>query len=142
MLKTDQEKLAEVDDLFNFILKVQDRISPQVATTQEAEVGEGRKGVLMVRGGQKWVRCFEVRGGRLVPSNNVDGARTVVAFESIESFRKVCSELLAGRPGAFSRARARGEVRVEGEYAIRDLSIFNELLSKVGRLLSQYGVKV
>lgn len=142
MPKSDAEKLAEVDDLFNFILKVQDKLAPEVASPQEAETGEGRKGVLMIRGDNKWTRIFEVRSGRLTPVDKLDDARTVIAFEGVDAFRSVCQELLAGNPSAFSKARARGDVKVVGEYAIRDLSIFNRLLSKVGKILSGYNVKL
>ena len=142
MPKTDVEKLSEIEDLFDFILKVQDKISPEVASPQEAKVGEGRKGVLMIRGDNKWTKIFEVRGGRLIPADSIDGARTVIVFEGIDVFRKVCQDLLAGSPSAFSRARAKGDVKVAGEYAIRDLSIFNRLLTKVGRILSSYDVKL
>ena len=141
-MKTDTERLSEIDDLFDFILKVQDKLAPEVASAQEAEIGEGRKGVLMVRGDSKWTRVFEVKGGRLVPVEKVDDARTVIVFEGAEVFQQVCQELLAGNPSAFSRARARGDVKVVGDYAIRDLSIFNRLLTKVGRILSGYNVKL
>ena len=142
MPKTDVEKLEDIEDLFDFILKVQDKLAPEVASLQEVEVGEGRKGVLMIRGDSKWTKIFEVRGGRLIPVVGIDNARTVVVFEGIDIFQKVCQELLAGSPSAFSRARARGDVKVVGEYAIRDLSIFNRLLTKVGRILSGYNVKL
>lgn len=142
MPKTDVEKLSEINDLFDFILKVQDKLAPEVVSPQETQGGEGRKGVIMVRGDNKWTKIFEVKGGRLIPASSIDGARTVIVFEGIDIFRNVCQELLAGNPGAFSRARARGEVKVVGEYAIRDLSIFNRLLSKVGRILTGYNVKL
>lgn len=141
-MKTDIEKLSEINDLFDFILKVQDKLAPEVASPQEVELGEGRKGVLMIRGDNKWTKIFEVRSGRLTPVANVDNARTIIVFEGVDIFQKVCQELLAGSPSAFSRARARGEVKVVGEYAIRDLSIFNRLLTKVGRILSGYNVKL
>ena len=54
----------------------------------------------------------------------------------------MCQELLAGNPSAFARARAKGDVKVVGDYAIRDLSIFNRLLSKVGQILSGYDAKL
>ena len=142
MPKTDAEKLAEIDDLFNFVLKVQDRFAPEVASPQETQAGEGRKGVLMVRGDNKWTKIFEVRGGRLTPVDKLDNARTVIVFEGVDAFRDVCQALLAGNPSVFSRARARGDVKVVGEYAIRDLSIFNRLLVKVGKILSSYDVKL
>ena len=142
MIKTDIEKLAEIEDLFGFILKVQDKFASEVVTPQETKIGEGRKGVLMIRGDSKWTKVFEVKDGRLIPTENIDNARTVVVFEGVDIFRETCQELLAGNPGAFSRARARGNVKVVGDYAIRDLSIFNRLLTKVGRILSSYDVKI
>ena len=36
MPKTEIEKLAEIDDLFDFIVKVQDRFSSEVASPEEA----------------------------------------------------------------------------------------------------------
>lgn len=142
MAKTDIERLAEIDDLFEFILRVQDRLAPEVVSSQEAQVGEGRKGVLMVRGDNRWSKVFEVRGGKLVPMDSIDNARTVVVFEGVDPFVKVCQELLAGNPMAFSRARAKGDVKVVGDYAIRDAAIFNRLLSRVGRILSRYNVRI
>ena len=142
MPKTDTEKLAEIEDLFGFILRVQDKFASEVVTPQETRIGEGRKGVLMIRGDNKWSKVFEVKDGRLIPTLGVDNARTVIVFEGVDIFRNVCQELLAGNPGAFSRARARGDVKVVGDYAIRDLSIFNRLLTKVGRILSSYEVKL
>jgi len=142
MPKTDVEKLAEVEDLFDFILKVQDRFAPEVVTSEETELGEGRKGVIMIRGDNKWTKIFEVKGGRLIPTESLDNTRTVIVFEGVDPFVNVCQELLNGNPVAFSRARAKGDVKVVGNYAIRDLSIFNRLLSKVGRILSSYDVKL
>lgn len=142
MPKTDAEKLAEIDDLFDFIIRVQDKIAPEIATTQEVELGEGRKGVLMVRGDHKWTKIFELKGGRLVPTDNLDNARTVIVFEGVDVFIEICKELLAGNLMVFSRARAKGEVKVVGDYAIRDLSIFNRILSKVGKILNSYDVKL
>jgi len=142
MPKTDTEKLSEVEDLFDFILKVQDRLAPEVATPKEAETGEGRKGVIMVRGDNKWTKIFEVRDGRLIPVDTLDNTRTVIVFEGVDAFIKVCQELLSGVPGAFSRARAKGEVKIVGDYAIRDLSIFNRLLTRVGGVLNSYNVKL
>ena len=142
MPKTDVEKLAEINDLFDFIIKVQDRFAPEVASPSEVELGEGRKGVLMVRGNSKWTKIFELKGGRLVPTDSIDGARTVIVFEGVDAFVEVCKELLAGNPSVFSRARAKGDVKVVGDYAIRDVSIFNRLLAKVGKILSSYDVKL
>ena len=142
MTKTYTEELSEINDLFDFILKVQDKLSPEVASKQETELGEGRKGVLMIRGDNKWTKIFEVRAGRLIPCDSLDNARTVVVFEEIDTFREVCQELLAGNPMAFSRARARGNVKVVGEFALRDASIFNRLLAKVGSILRSYNVKL
>ena len=142
MPKTDVEKLAEIDDLFDFIVKVQDRFASEVATPKEAELGEGRKGILMVRGDNKWTKIFELRSGRLIPVASLDNARTVIAFEGVDPFVEVCKELLNGNPMAFSRARARGDVKVVGDYAIRDVSIFNRLLAKVGRILNSYDVRL
>lgn len=142
MGKTNTEKLIEIEDLFAFILKVQDKFASEVVTPQETKIGEGRKGVLMIRGDNKWAKIFEVKDGRLIPTSGVDNARTVIVFEGVDVFRKTCQELLAGNPGAFSRARARGGVKVVGDYAIRDFSIFNRLLTKVGRILSSYEVKL
>jgi len=141
-MKTDTEKLLEIEDLFEFILKVQNKLAPEVASPQEAEAGEGRKGVIMIRGDNKWTKIFKVRAGKLVPTDNIDNARTVIIFEGIEIFRKTCQELLTGSPSAFSRARAKGDIKVVGDYAIRDLSIFNRLLAKVGKILSSYEVKL
>ena len=141
-MKTEEEKLQEINDLFSFIIRVQDRFAPEVASPEEAELGEGRKGILMIRGNNKWARTFEMKGGRLIPTDNIDNARTVIAFEGVDTFIEVCKELLNGSHSAFSRARARGDVRVVGAYAIRDVSIFNRLLSKVGRILSSYDVKL
>lgn len=138
----DLQKVSELEDLFDFILKVQDRMAPQVVSKQETDIGEGRKGVILVRGDSRWSKAFEVKGGKLVPVDNVDNARTVIVFESIDTFRKVCQELLAGSPSAFSRARAKGDVKVVGEYAIRDLTIFNRLLTKVGQILTGYNAKL
>ena len=142
MPKTEVEKLAEVEDLFDFIIKVQDRVASEVASPEETELGEGRKGVIMIRGDSKWTKIFEVSSGRLVPTESLDNTRTVIAFEGVDAFIEVCQELLNGNPSAFSRARARGEVKVVGDYAIRDLSIFNRLLVRVGRILSSYDVKL
>ena len=136
------QKLDEINDLFEFILKVQERISPEVVSSQEVEGGEGRKGVLMIRGGTKWVKAFSVNGGKLVPTEGVDDARTVVTFDGVDAMRNLLQELLTGSPGAFSRARARGDVKIYGEHAIRDLSIFNRLLTKVGQALNSYDVKL
>jgi len=138
--KTDTEKLSEINDLFNFILKVQDRLTSSVASPREVEIGEGRKGVIMVRGNKRWTKIFELKSGRLVPVDTIANARTVIIFEGVDIFRRICQELLAGNPSAFSRARARGDVKVVGDYAIRDASIFNRLLAKVGRILSSYEV--
>lgn len=110
-MKTDTEKLAEINDLFDFILKFQDKFSPQVASKQETKEGEGRKGILMIRGPNKFVRVFEVSRGRLTPSENVDHARTVIAFEGIDAFIRVVQEFLNGNTSAISRAKARGEDR-------------------------------
>lgn len=142
MPKTEIEKLAEIDDLFDFIVRVQDRFASEVASPEEAELGEGRKGILMVRGNNKWTKIFELKGGRLLPVNSLDNARTVIVFEGVDVFVEVCQELLNGSPMAFSRARARGDVKVVGDYAIRDVSIFNRLLSKIGKILSSYDVKI
>ena len=142
MPKTDSEKLSELNDLFDFILKVQDKLAPDMVTTQERDLGEGRKGVIMVRGDNKWSKVFEVRAGRLIPVDSIDGARTAIVFEGVDAFRSLCQELLAGRTGAFSKARARGDLKVVGDYAIRDLAIFNRLLSKVGQILSGYNVEL
>ena len=142
MPPTDIEKLAEVDDLFDFVLKVQDKLTPEVLTQSEMEMGEGRKGVLMIRGGNLWTKVFEVSGGKLIPRDDLDNARTVIVFDGVDSLRHLIQELLSGNTSAFSRARAKGEVKVVGEYAVRDLSIFNRLFSTAGQLLSSYGVKV
>jgi len=142
MPKTDIEKLQEIDDLFDFIIKVQDKFSSEVATPKEAELGEGRKGVLMVRGDNKWTKIFELKSGRLIPVDSLDNTRTVIVFEGVNPFVEVCKELLNGNPMAFSRARARGDVKVVGDYAIRDVSIFNRLLAKVGKILNSYDVKL
>ena len=141
-MKSDTEKLSEINDLFDFIIKVQDKVAPEVASPQEAKIGEGRKGVLMIRGDSKWTKIFEVKGGRLVPMDSLDNARTIIVFEGVDVFQHVCQELLAGSPSAFSRARAKGDVKVVGDYAIRDVSIFNRLLSRVGRILTSYDVKL
>ena len=135
-------KLSEINDLFDFILKVQDKFSPLVASSQEAKTGEGRKGVLMIRGDHKWTKVFEVKGGRLVPSDNLADARTVIVFEGLDVFREVCNNLLAGNTMAFSRARAKGDIKVEGNFALRHASIFNRLLARVGQILKNYDVKL
>jgi len=142
MLKTDAEKIAEIEDLFSFIFKAQEKLAPEVVSLQEVAIGEGRKGVLMVRGDNKWTKIFEVKNGKLIPADSIDNARTVIVFEGVDIFRKMCQALLAGNPSAFSRARARGDVKVVGNFAIRDATIFNRLLSKVGRILSSYDVKL
>ena len=141
MTEVTYESVSEAEDFFNFLMKVQDKFTPHVVSEREAEMGEGRKGVLMIHGDNKWTKIFIVKDGRLVPAEGVDNARTVIVFEGLASFRKVCQELLAGSPSTFSRARARGEVKVVGEYALRDAAIFNRLLSKVGQMLSSYNVK-
>jgi len=141
-VKTDQEKLAEIEDLFGFIIRVQDKLAGELVNGEEMEAGEGRKGVLLIRGNNKWTKVFEVRGGKLIPSNTVEHARTVIAFEGVDAFVTVCQELLAGNPTAFSRARAKGDVKVVGDFAMRDAAIFNRLLAKVGKILSSYNVKV
>jgi len=141
-LTTESEKLSEIEDLFTFVLRVQDKIAPEVISQNEMEIGEGRKGVLMIRGGNKWTRIFEVAGGKLIPSGDLNNARTVVVFDDVDTLRTLIQELLAGNTSAFSRARAKGEVKVVGEYAVRDLSVFNRLFSTAGQLLSSYGVKV
>ena len=142
MAKTVEEKIAEANDLLDFVMKIQDRLPLEVASPGEAETGEGRRGAIMVRGDNKWTRVFEVVGGRLVPLNTLEGVRTVVAFEGVDAFLKLCQELLAGSPGAFSRMRARGEVRIEGEFAVRDFMVFSRLLTRAGQALNSYGVKV
>ena len=142
MPKTDAEKLAEIEDLFDFIFKAQEKLASEIVSYQEMVIGEGRKGVLMVRGDNKWTKIFEVKNGRLIPTDSIDNARTVIVFEGVDIFRKMCQALLAGNPSAFSRARARGDVKVVGNFAIRDATIFNRLLSKVGRILSSYDVKI
>lgn len=139
---TEIDHRSEIDDLFDFIMKVQEKVAPQVATRKEFKEGEGRKGILMIRGPQKWVKVFEVRGGQIVFTENTENVRTVIAFDSLEIFREVCNNLLAGHPMAFARARARGSVKVEGEFALRDATIFNRLLSKVGQILKSYDVKL
>ena len=141
-MTTESEKLSEIEDLFTFVLRVQDKIAPEVISQNEMEIGEGRKGVLMIRGGNKWTRIFEVAGGKLIPSGDLNNARTVVVFDDVDTLRTLIQELLAGNTSAFSRARAKGEVKVVGEYAVRDLSVFNRLFSTAGQLLSSYGVKV
>ena len=142
MPKTEAEKLQEIDDLFDFIIKVQDRFSSEVASLNEMELGEGRKGILMVRGDSKWTKIYELKSGRLIPTDSLDNARTVIVFEGVDTFIEVCKELLNGSPMAFSRARAKGNVKIVGDYAIRDVSIFNRILTKVGRILSSYNVKI
>jgi len=141
-MKTDIEKIAEIDDLFDFIIKFQDKFSPQVASREETREGEGRKGILMIRGPNKWVRVFEVSNGRLTPSTNLDHARTIIAFDGVDAFVNVVQEFLNGNTSAISRAKARGEVRIEGDYAVRDFMVFNDLFSKVGQVLTNYGVKL
>jgi len=142
MMKSDAEKLLEVEDLFSFVMKVQDKLAPRVASPREMEVGEKRKGVLMIRGGNKWTKILEVRAGRLVPCDSLDNVRTMVVFEGIDAFRGACQELLAGNSMAFSRARARGTVKVVGDYALRDAATFNRLLTKVGKILRSYNVRL
>lgn len=142
MLKSDVEKIAEIEDLFDFIFKAQEKLAPEVVSLQETIVGEGRKGILMVRGDNRWTKVLEVKDGKLIPTDDIANARTVIVFEGIDVFRKTCQELLVGNPSTFSRARARGDVKVVGDYAIRDAVIFNRLLSRVGRILSSYEVKL
>jgi len=142
MSKSESEKIAEVEDLFSFIMRIQDKIAPEVATVQEATLGQGRKGILMIRGEEHWVKVFEVDDGRLIPRDSVDGARTVIVFEGVDAFQEVFKDLLSGNLTSFSKAKARGLVRVEGVYAVRDLMIFNRLFSTLGRVLSGYGVRV
>ena len=142
MPKTDAEKIAEIEDLFDFIFRAQEKLASEIVSYQEMVIGEGRKGVLMVRGDNKWTKIFEVKNGKLIPADSIDNARTVIVFEGIDIFRKMCQALLAGNPSAFSRARARGDVKVVGNFAIRDATIFNRLLAKVGRILSSYDVKI
>ena len=141
-MKTLEEKYQELNDLFNFILKVQDKVADQVATSEEMVIGEGRKGVLLIRDERKWAKIFEVRNGRILPTSDISNARTVVAFNNVDVFIELCNRLLAGSTSAFSRARARGELVIEGDYAIRDLSAFSRLLAKVGKVLNSYNVKV
>ncbi|GAJ12717.1 unnamed protein product, partial [marine sediment metagenome] len=45
------------------------------------------------------------KNGRLIPTDSIDNARTVIVFEGIDIFRKMCQALLAGNPSAFSRAK-------------------------------------
>ena len=135
--------LSEIEDLLDFVLKVQDRLAPDVVSQEETIEGEGRKGAIMVRKESgAWIRIFEVDGGKLMTTTSLDNVRTLIIFEKAEAFKKVCQELLAGSPGAFSRARAKGEVTLKGECAVRDLMVFNRLLSRVGQTLTSYGVKL
>jgi hypothetical protein len=144
-LKTEAEKLVDVEGLFQFILKIQDKVASQVVSAQEAKEGSGRKGILIIKceeDDRKWNMAFEVINGRLVPTDNLTEVRTGLVFENVGIFLKVVKELLAGNTTAFSRARARGDLKVMGDYAIRDAVIFNELLSKIGRVLVEYNVKI
>ena len=140
-MKTLEEKYQDLDDLFEFILKVQSKVADQVATQSEMDIGEGRKGVILIRGGHKWVKIFEVQGGRIVPKEDLSNTRTVVAFKDVDVFIELCNSLLLGQPSAFSRARARGDIVIEGDHAIRDLSVLTRLLAKVGQVLNNYNVK-
>lgn len=144
-MKTEAEKLVDVEGLFQFILKIQDKVASQVVSAQEAKEGSGRKGILIIKceeDDRKWNMAFEVINGRLVPTDNLTEVRTGLVFENVGIFLKVVKELLAGNTTAFSRARARGDLKVMGDYAIRDAVIFNELLSKIGRVLVEYNVKI
>jgi len=142
MVINDAEKLTEIEDLFDFVLRVQDKLVSKAVSPEEVDLGEGRKGVIMIKGGNSWVKVLEVSGGRLVSAKDLSNARTVIVFNGVDVLRHLIQELLAGNVGAFSRARARGEVKVVGEYAIRDLAIFNRLFTTAGKLLSSYDVKL
>lgn len=144
-MKTERDKFQDVQGLFDFILAVQDQISPQVVSQKEAAEGAGRKGVLFIKGSEaKFSKAFEVDKGLLRPMPNftAEEIRTGIVFENVDCFLKVVKELLAGNVTAFSRARARGDLRVVGDYAIRDAMIFNDLLGKIGVLLGKYNVKI
>ena len=138
----EEQKLKEIDDLFEFIMKVQSKISPDVCSEAERTIGQGRKGVMLIRGSRKWVRVFEVDNGVLTASNDIENARTVIAFENVDIFRGLVQELLNGSTSALSKYRARGEIRIVGDHAIRDLSAINRLLTKVGQILNDYGVRL
>lgn len=140
--RTNQEKLGEMDDLFDFILRVQEKFTPRVLTKEEMKTGEGRRAAIVVRGEDKWVKIFEVSQGVLVPKDSLDGIRSVIAFEGVDIFRNVCQSLLDGNTTAFSRARARGDLKVAGDYAVRDFAVFNRLFANIGKILGKYGVNL
>lgn len=140
MAKTEAEKFSDIDSLFDFILKVQDRMAPKIVSNGEAREGEHRKGVILIHGDKDWVRVFEVSGGRLVMSQDLEDVRTLLEFRDVNTFIICCKEVLGGRTSTFARAKARGDVRVKGEHALRDGVIFNRLLGKIGKVLAEYNV--
>jgi hypothetical protein len=142
MAKTNEEKIQELEDLFNFIINYQDKFRSQIATDQEASDGDGRKGILMVLGPPKFVKVIEVRNGRLCMSNDVENTRTVILFKDLDSLIEVIQEFLNGNTSAISRSKARGDVRIEGEFAVRDFIVFNDIFAKIGEVLNAYGVTI
>ena len=143
MPRSEEEKFQEITDLFDFILKVQDKFPNDVMTEYEASQVSGRKGVIYIRGNErKWTRVFEVGMGKLIPQNDLNNARTVITFEGPDSFIRMAQELLGGNSNAVAISKARGDVKIIGEYAVRDFMVFNNLLAKAGRVLSGMNVKV
>lgn len=140
MAKTEAEKFQDVESLFGFIMKVQDKIAPQIVSDKEAKAGEHRRGVIIIRGENSWARGFEVVDKRIEVIEDLDNVRTAVVFENVNVFMHVCQELMSGRTSAFSRAKARGDIKIKGNYALRDGLIFNRLLAQIGRILKNYGV--
>jgi hypothetical protein len=142
MAKTEEEKVQEIEELFEFIIKYQDKFKSQVATQQEVSDGDGRKGILMIKGPNKFVKVLEVKNGRLSATTDVTNTRTVILFDSIDSLIEVIQEFLNGNTSAISRAKARGSVKIEGDFAVRDFLVFNDIFSKIGEVLNAYGVTI
>lgn len=142
MPKTEVEKIQDIEEMLDFIMKIQDKVAPHVVSDAETQQGEDRKGVVIIKGSNNWARAIQVVDGRLEIVTDYERARTGLVFEGVDTFIKVCNELLSGRIGAFARAKARGDVKVTGKYALRDGAIFNRMLTQIGKVLSGYGVKL
>lgn len=141
MPKTEIQQYQDIEDLFQFIMRVQDKVAGLVVSPEEAAEGEMRKGVFVIKGKNNFMKALQVVGGRLQISDEYDDARTVIIFDRVDIFLKVCKELLSGRSSTFARAKARGDVQIKGDYALRDAIILNRLLAKIGKVLNDYGVK-
>lgn len=142
MPKTETQHFQDIEDLFQFIMRVQDKVAGLVVSPEEAAEGEMRKGVFVIKGENNFMKALQVVDGRLQISEKYDDARTVIIFERVDIFLKVCKELLAGRSSTFVRAKARGDVQIKGDYALRDAVILNRLLAKIGKVLNDYGVSL